>query len=70
MISGKPYRGVNVFLLASQGYGSRYWLTYQQAAKLGGHVKRGQNRCGKQNVCISLLFVSRLAARILLAAYT
>jgi len=32
-----------VFLLASQGYGSRYWLTYQQAAKLGGHVKRGEH---------------------------
>ncbi len=43
LLSGKPYRGVNVFLLASQGYGSRYWLTYQQAAKLSGHVKRGEH---------------------------
>lgn len=43
LISGKPYRGVNVFLLASLGYGSRYWLTYQQTAKLGGHVKRGEH---------------------------
>jgi antirestriction protein ArdC len=43
LLSGKPYRGVNVFLLASQGYGSRYWLTYQQADKLGGHVKRGEH---------------------------
>jgi antirestriction protein ArdC len=43
LISGKPYRGVNVFLLASQGYGSRYWLTYQQTVKLGGHVKRGEH---------------------------
>jgi antirestriction protein ArdC len=43
LISGKPYRGVNVFLLASQGYGSRYWLTYQQTTKLGGHVKRGEH---------------------------
>jgi antirestriction protein ArdC len=43
LISGKAYRGVNVFLLASQGYGSRYWLTFQQTAKLGGHVKRGEH---------------------------
>jgi len=43
LISGKPYRGLNVFLLASQGYGSRYWLTYQQATKLGGHVRRGEH---------------------------
>jgi antirestriction protein ArdC len=43
LVSGKPYRGVNVFLLASQGYGSRYWLTYQQTAKLGGHVKRAEH---------------------------
>lgn len=43
LVSGKPYRGLNVFLLASQGYGSRYWLTYQQTAKLGGHVKRGEH---------------------------
>ncbi len=43
LISGKAYRGVNVFLLASQGHGSRYWLTFQQTAKLGGHVKRGEH---------------------------
>jgi antirestriction protein ArdC len=42
LISGKPYRGINVFLLASQGYESRYWLTYNQAAKLGGHIKQGE----------------------------
>jgi antirestriction protein ArdC len=42
LISGKEYRGLNVFLLATQGYGSRYWLTYAQATKLGGHVIKGQ----------------------------
>ena len=42
LISGKPYRGLNVFLLASQGYASRYWLTLNQANKLGGHVKKGE----------------------------
>lgn len=43
LVSGKPYRGINVFLLASQGYGSRYWLTFNQAKKLGGHVKQGEH---------------------------
>lgn len=42
MVSGKPYRGINVFLLAYQGYGSRYWLTFNQCAKLGGQVKKGE----------------------------
>jgi antirestriction protein ArdC len=42
LISGKPYRGLNIFLLGSQGYGSRYWLTFNQAAKLGGHIRKGE----------------------------
>ena len=42
LVSGKPYRGLNVFLLGSQGYGSRYWLTFNQAAKLGGHIHKGE----------------------------
>jgi antirestriction protein ArdC len=42
LVSGKPYRGINVFLLASQGYGSRYWLTFNQANKLGGHIRKGE----------------------------
>jgi antirestriction protein ArdC len=41
LISGKEYRGVNPFLLAPQGYASKYWLTFNQANKLGGNVKRG-----------------------------
>src|SRR5258708_5756504 len=43
LVSGKPYRGINVFLLASQGYESRYWVTFNQAKKLGGHVKQGEH---------------------------
>jgi antirestriction protein ArdC len=39
----KEYRGINVFLLAVQGYGSRYWLTYRQAQALGGTVSKGQH---------------------------
>src|SRR6202162_3560056 len=42
LVSGKEYRGVSPFLLASQGYGSRYWLTFNQANKLGGHIRKGE----------------------------
>ena len=41
--SGKPYRGVNVFLLSSLGYSSPYFLTYRQAVERGGHVKKGEH---------------------------
>lgn len=41
-IRGTAYRGINVFLLASQGYDSPYWLTYKQAQALGGKVTPGQ----------------------------
>jgi antirestriction protein ArdC len=45
-ISKKPYRGVNVFLLAMiqefKGYDSPYWLTYKQAQELGGNVNKGE----------------------------
>jgi antirestriction protein ArdC len=43
LISQKPYRGINTFLLAGCGMPSRYWLTYNQATKLGGNVKRGEH---------------------------
>jgi antirestriction protein ArdC len=42
LISKKPYRGLNVFLLATQGYGSPYWLTFNQARQLGAHVRQGE----------------------------
>ena len=29
LISGKPYRGINVFLLSAMGCASPYWLTHQ-----------------------------------------
>jgi antirestriction protein ArdC len=43
LASKKEYRGINVFLLASQGYGSRFWLTYRQAQALGGSVRKGEH---------------------------
>jgi len=42
LISKKPYRGLNVFMLASQGYGSPHWLTFNQAKQLGAHVRQGE----------------------------
>jgi antirestriction protein ArdC len=42
LISKKPYRGLNVFLLATQGYGSPYWVTFNQAKQLGAHVRQGE----------------------------
>jgi len=41
--SQKEYRGINVFLLASQGYASPYWLTYKQALSIGGNVRKGEH---------------------------
>ena len=43
LISKKPYRGINVFLLALQGYGSQYWLTFNQTKQLGGNVRKGEH---------------------------
>lgn len=46
LLSGKTYRGINVFLLAyhafAKGYESSYWVTFQQASDSGGKVKRGE----------------------------
>ncbi len=43
LVSQKEYRGINVFLLAMQGYPSPYWLTFKQASNLGGAIKKGEH---------------------------
>src|SRR5216684_365636 len=43
LASGREYRGINIFLLATCGYGSPFWLTYKQATERGGHVRKGQH---------------------------
>lgn len=43
LISKKPYRGVNVFLLGASRMTSPYWLTYRQARSKGGNVKKGEH---------------------------
>lgn len=45
LISKKPYRGINTFLLHAMHYESPFWLTYRQAMELGGHVRKGEKSC-------------------------
>lgn len=42
LISKKEYRGINVFLLAAQGYASPYWLSFKQVKQVGGKVRKGE----------------------------
>jgi len=42
LVSKRPYRGINHFLLSGSKYRSEFWLTYKQAQDLGGNVKRGE----------------------------
>jgi antirestriction protein ArdC len=46
LISKRPYRGINPFLLEvtaiKESYESPYWVTYKQAKSLGGHVKKDE----------------------------
>ena len=43
---GQPYRGINVLMLwaaaIEKGYSCPLWLTYRQAAELGGQVRKGE----------------------------
>jgi len=42
LLTQREYRGLNVFTLASQGFPSRFWLTFNQATKLGGRIRKGE----------------------------
>jgi antirestriction protein ArdC len=42
LVSKKPYRGVNFFLLSASKYVSPFWLTIRQANELCGHVRKGE----------------------------
>jgi antirestriction protein ArdC len=42
LISKRPYRGINSFILNCSPYESDYWLTYNQAKQKGGSVRKGQ----------------------------
>jgi len=45
LVSHKPYRGINAFLLHAMGYVSPCWLTLNQVNGLGGRVRRGEHAC-------------------------
>ena len=42
-VSGKFYRGLNVFLLSHAGFESPWWFTPKQVSDLGGHIVKGEN---------------------------
>jgi antirestriction protein ArdC len=43
LVSKKPYRGINLFLLSATKCVSPFWLTMKQANQLGGSVRRGEH---------------------------
>ena len=45
LITQKPYRGINVFLLMTMNYESPNWLTLRQANAMGGQIKPGEKSC-------------------------
>ena len=42
LISRRPYRGINVFLLGLRAATTPWWLTFRQAISLGGCVRAGE----------------------------
>jgi antirestriction protein ArdC len=42
LVSGREYRGINVWTLLSSGYANPQWLTFRQARQLDGHVRQGE----------------------------
>jgi antirestriction protein ArdC len=43
LISRRPYRGINAFLLSLTGFSQPYFLTFNQAKLFGGHVRQGEH---------------------------
>ena len=41
-ISGRPYKGVNLLLLAKTPYSCPVWATFKQISEKGGQVKKGE----------------------------
>ena len=42
LVSKKPYRGSNVWMLMMGGYSSPFFVTFKQAKELGGSVRKGE----------------------------
>ena len=49
-VTNRPYRGLNILLLNMvamiKGFVDPRWLTFRNAEKLGGHVKKGEKGVG------------------------
>lgn len=48
LITGKQYRGINVFLLSCTNFSSPWWLSFKQAKEKGGKIRKGEK--GRQIV--------------------
>ncbi len=42
LISKRPYRGINAFLLGSKGFISPFWVTEGELSRLGGKLREGK----------------------------
>ena len=43
LISGRPYRGINCFILSCSQFASPFFLTFKQAQECGGYVRKGEH---------------------------
>lgn len=43
--TGRPYHGINFFLLTMSEYSDNRWITYKQVKDMGGDVKPGEKSC-------------------------
>lgn len=42
LVSRKPYRGINIFLLNAARFGSPFWLSFKQVQGIGAMVRKGE----------------------------
>ena len=42
LITGKEYRGINILVLGMAPFKSRYWTTFREVTRLGGHVRKSE----------------------------
>lgn len=60
--SNRPYRGINVFLLAFAGYGSPYWLTFE-GAKLAAY-EQAERAAGRKPAKLDKAELRKLGASV------
>lgn len=42
LVSRKPYRGINIFLLNAARFGSPFWLSFRQVQGIGAVIRKGE----------------------------